>query len=53
MAYEIVVLNGRKFVKIYPRYKTVKGVRIYPSDGKKCFIMYIPIEKFDASRYTG
>lgn len=54
MALEIVMRNGREYVKLPTKYITVCGKKIYSSSiGKNCFFIYIPIEKFDASRYRG
>lgn len=53
MALSIVIINGKEYVRIATKYITVKGVKIYPKDGKQCFFINIPLEKFDPTKYKG
>lgn len=54
MGLQVVVVNGREYVRIPTKFITVKGRRVYASThGKECFFINIPIEKFDPNRYKG
>ncbi|MEW5920242.1 MAG: hypothetical protein AB1796_04660 [Bacillota bacterium] len=54
MAYQIVVIGGKEYVRIPTKYITIGGRRVYASEfNKECLFINIPIEKFNPSRYKG
>lgn len=54
MAYQIVEIDGRTYVRIPTKYITIQGRKVYAHEhGLKCFFINIPIEKFNFNRYGG
>lgn len=58
MAIQVVIINGREYVKLATRYITKiidgKKIRIDARERERqCFFLLIPKDKFDPNRYSG
>lgn len=51
---QIVVINGKEYVRIAVKFITINKQRRYAWEfDKECLWIHIPLEKFDPSRYSG